>query len=84
MDGAGGTLTLAAQFQIAAKRVDRLLRFIQVIGVQGPQRKIDVGVGGINGQCLQHRSLGLLVLAFGLFACRANFSQADGRLPDSP
>ncbi|MFO1071545.1 MAG: lysylphosphatidylglycerol synthase domain-containing protein [Geminicoccaceae bacterium] len=28
--------------------------------------------------------LGLLVLAFGLFACRANFSQADGRLPDSP
>ena len=42
---------VAAQFEIPLKGFDRFLLILHVIGIEAPQREIDVDITGIGGQC---------------------------------
>ena len=65
LHGATRTLALATELEVAPEGVDRLVRFIKVVGIQRAEREIHVGVRRIDRQRLLHGPFGLRIV--GLF-----------------
>lgn len=48
LNGADRAFTLSPQLQISTERVDGLLRFVQMVGVELAEREIDIPVGRVH------------------------------------